>query len=301
MSLGKKLRPVKHRIEYPLFVALSILVRALPRTLALDLGRFLGGTILPRLRKVDRTAHHNIKNAFPDLSDKEARALLQENYRHIGINAIEMLRLSCLSRDADELNKIFSFEGLENLHEAYGEGKGVLALTGHVGGWEMGTFFLPRLGFKTAFIAKAMRNPFIDKRITDLRESNGGKVLMTRRGARRILKALDEKYIVCVLPDQHASPNRAVVVDFFGKPAYTTPVITDMAMKKGVPIVPIFCYRNPDNTYRVVIQKAIHLEKSREKSDVIRNTAQLTAIIEDAILKEPSQWFWVHRRWRVPR
>ena len=300
MSLGKKLRPVKHRIEYPLFIAVSILVRSLPRSLALNLGSFLGRTILPRLGKVDRTAYNNIKMAFPDLSDKEARTLLQENYRHIGINAVEMLRLPSLSQDADELNKIFSFEGLENLHEAYGEGKGVLALTGHVGGWEMGTFFLPRLGFKTAFIAKAMRNPFIDERITALRESNGGKVLMTRRGARRILKALGEEYIVCVLPDQHTSPNQAVVVDFFGKPAYTTPVITDLAMKKGIPVVPIFCYRNPDNTYRVVIQKAVHLEKGDKKSDVIRNTAQLTSIIEEAIRAEPSQWFWVHRRWRVP-
>ncbi len=252
------------------------------------------------LGKVNRTARANIKVAFPDLSDRESKALLKENYRHIGVNAVEMLRLTCLDDDADELNKLFTFEGLENLHEAYGEGKGVLALTGHIGGWEMGTFFLPRLGFKTAFIAKAMRNPFIDNKITALRESNDGKVLMSKRGARRIIKALNDEYIVCVLPDQHVAPSQAVVVDFFGKPACTTPIITDMAMKKGVPIVPIFCYRNPDNTYRVEIQKAIHLEPSNNKDDIVRNTALLTGIIENAIRKNPSQWFWVHRRWRAP-
>lgn len=299
MSLSKKLRPLRHRIEYPIFLFISLVARTLPRALALDLGQLLAVVFLPLLGKVNRTARRNLAIAFPDLTRKQVRSLLRNHYRHIGINAIEMLRLPCLAKDADELSKLFTFEGLDHLHEAYAEGRGVLALTGHVGGWEMGTYFLPHLGFQTAFIAKAMRNPLIDHRITRLRQHYGGKVLETKRGARRILKALNDNFVVCVLPDQHMTPSQAVVVDFFGTPAYTTPVITEMAMKKNIPVVPMFCFRNPDNTYRVQIQKPIHFPNSAEQSDVIANTAALTAIIENAICLEPSQWFWVHRRWRV--
>lgn len=299
MSLSKKLRPIRHRIEYPIFLIVSSLIRALPRPLALDLGKLLGGALLPMLTKVDRTARANLAIAFPELDEREVAALLRRHYRHLGGNAIELLRLPCLAKDADELSKLFSFEGLDHLHEAHAKGKGVLILTAHLGGWEMGTYFLPRLGFKTAFIAKAMRNPYVDRWITRLRECNDGKVLETKRGARRILRALNDGYAVCVLPDQHITPAQAVIVDFFGKPAYTTPIITEMAMKKGIPIVPMFSYRNPDNTYKVVAQKAIHLPDSDDAEVVKRHTAALTAIIEEAIRGEPSQWFWVHRRWRV--
>lgn len=258
MSLAKKLRPLRHRIEYPIFLFISFVARSLPRPAALAMGRLLGD-LMRMVPGPARIARKNLAIAFPEMEEEQVKKTLKEHFRHLGVNGIEMLRLGCLPTDAAELSTLFTFEGLDGLKKVYAEKRGVLILTGHVGGWEMGTYFMSRLGFETDVIAKAMRNGFVDDKIRALRECNGGGVLYAKKGARRILRSLGKGHAVCVLPDQHMRPSQAVIVDFFGKPAYTTPIITEMAMKKGVPIVPVFCFRKPDGTYRVEMQEPIRL------------------------------------------
>jgi KDO2-lipid IV(A) lauroyltransferase len=104
--------------------------------------------------------------------------------------------------------------------------------------------------------------------------------------------------MVCVLLDQHTSPKTSVEVDFFGQPAYTTPIITQIAMKYDTPIVPIFTYRTEDDRYLVKIEPPILIPNDPSAEAVREQTARLTARIEAAVRKQPDQWFWVHRRWR---
>jgi KDO2-lipid IV(A) lauroyltransferase len=249
---------------------------------------------MPKRRAI---ARENLRRAFPQMPPEDLDRHVRETFRHIGIGSMEMLRLDLLQEDRD-LQPLFRFHGLEHLREAYRMGKGVFLLTGHIGFWEVGTFFLPKLGFPVDFIAKPMKNPWIDQRFLHAREAAGGRCIDSRHAARKIVRSLAENRGVAVLLDQHTSKKKAVSVDFFGRPAYTTPVIAQLAMKYGVPVVPVFVYRTPENRYEVEIEPLLLLGDSPDRAQVVANTALLTARIEAAVRRNIDQWFWVHRRWR---
>jgi Kdo2-lipid IVA lauroyltransferase/acyltransferase len=289
-------RKFKNLFEYALLRVLAGCARTLSRDRALAFGAQLGklaGLLLPGRK---RLALENMRLAFPEMSTGQTDQLVTELFRHLGISSMEMLRLDLLT-DAD-LDRQFHVKGLENLRQAYDMERGVLLLSGHIGFWEVGSFFFPRLGFPANYVAKRMKNPYVDNYFTQMREACGASGIDKKNGARKILRALLDKRAVAVLIDQHAGQADAVIIDFLGRPAYTTTIITRLVMKQQVPVVPIFVFRRPDNTYEVCIEPILQLDAD---GDVTENTRLLTAPIEAAIHREPSQWMWLHRRWRVPQ
>ena len=290
---------IRYYLEYLPFITFASLVRVLPRSLAIKFGRGMGslGRYL-QPRRV-RIARENLRHAFPEMPDTELEDLLKKIFNHLGVSFVDMLRLDLFSGQRD-MDRYFTFEGVEHLHEALKLGRGGIMLSGHVGFWEAGAFFLPQLGIQAGFVAKPMRNPLVDAYLARMRASSGCYLINSRKGARRIIKALQQNHLVGILMDQHRSQREAVKVPFFGRPAYTTPIVAQIAMKRQTPIVPIFVYRKDDGRYTVRIEPMIILDAgAMTEEDIVRNTALLTECIEQGIRKDISQWFWVHRRWRV--
>ncbi|PLX95201.1 MAG: hypothetical protein C0621_04255 [Desulfuromonas sp.] len=287
----------QYRIEYFFFLLLCTGVRLLPRRWSLILGRRLGDLIRLVQGKRRHQALENLEHAFPEKSTPEIQQLLIEHFRHLGMSGVEMLDLPRL-RKLDTADRLIVAEGLENMLRTHELGKGSLILSAHLGFWEVGTFFLPRQGFHTVGVAKPVKNPHVDAYIQHQREAGGGDVISSRHAARRIVRALASGHHVLALIDQHTGRDQAVSVDFFGRPAYTTPVITQIAKKQQVPIIPIFIYRREDGRYDFKIEPHILLDDDLSQEAVVRDTAMLTARIETAIRRAPEQWFWVHRRWR---
>lgn len=295
-SLGGP-RGVKNLLEYLLFLLIALPARLLPRGFALLLGGLLGRGarfLLPGRR---RTTRENLRQAFPELSARELDRAVAGTFAHIGISGLEMLKLDqlCPTRD---LHRLFDFEGLEHLRSAYAEERGVFLITGHVGFWEVGTFFLGLLGFPADFVAKKMKNPFIDRYFQRMRESQGGLCLDSKGGARKILRSLGQKRGVCVLMDQRISHAVGEAVDFFGRTAYTTPIIAQIALKQQVPVVPVFTHRLPDLRYRVTVEPPLPLAAEADPAAVAALTQSITDRIEQAVRQDLHQWLWLHRRWR---
>lgn len=289
---------LRNYYEYLAFLAVAKLVRSLPRSTALRFGRRLGLSARFFQPRRTATARHNLQAAFPEKPPEELEKIIHDMFAHLGMSFVEMVRLD-LFRGEGDLEKYFIFEGLENLRAVQEMGRGGIILTGHVGFWEAGAFFLPQLGVEVSFVAKPMRNPLVDAYVERMRTTFGCRLINSRKGARRIIKALQQKHLVGLLIDQHVSPREAVRVPFFKRPAYTTPVIAQLAMKLDAPILPSFVYRTEDNRYRVCFEPMVQLEKGDMSDEqVMRNTALLSQLTEKGIRRELSQWFWLHRRWR---
>lgn len=286
---------MRNRLEYLPFLIVATLVRALPRRIALALGRALGRLSRRLQPRREAIARDNLARALPELTASQREAILAANFANLGTNFVEMLRLDQISET--ELARDYNLIGREHIDTALAEGRGAILLTAHQGFWEAGAYLLARAGYRPAFVAKPMRNPLVDSYFRRMREASGSSYIGSRHGARRILKALQDKRLVGVLMDQHAGKKQGIAVPFLGRPAWTTPIITEMAMKYHVPVVPAFARRTPDDRHEILVQPPLFLEGNGPEA-VRANTARLNLIIEEAVRREPAQWFWVHRRWR---
>lgn len=293
-----KKRGLKSTLEYLAFRLSYALAAPLPRPWALSLGARLGLLSSHVLHKRNAQARTNLRQAFPQKSPAECEQILHQMFRQLGISAMEMLLLPRLHQ-VRVLEDYFDFEGLEHLHQASRQGKGVILLSAHLGLWECGAIFLPRLGFPTAFVAKSMKNPHIDAYLTEVRQRSGCLGLNAKQGARRILRALNENRVVGILPDQHTHPRQAIRSRFFGRPAWTTPVIAQIALKTGAPVVSSFIYRQPDNRYLAVFAPVSTCDQQGRPLSAEACTQIFNDHIEAAIRRQPAQWFWLHRRWRA--
>lgn len=290
-------RTLRNYLEYGLFLLIFHLVRRLPRALALALGARLGTLARLLLGRRRRRAAENLRLAFPEASADQIAAWVREHFRHLGIIGIESLRLDDYA-DPELRRRALDIHGFEHFSAAYAMGKGVLLMTAHLGFWELGTILLPALGFPVDFVYKRMKNPFVEQKLVALRESAGGGSIEKHRAARKILRSLAANRGVAILIDQRLGRREAVVVDFFGRPANTTPIITEMAMRQGIPIVPAFGWRLPDGRYHIVAKEPIVFANDPDPQAVVRNTALLTQRVEEAVRQAPAQWFWVHDRWK---
>jgi len=289
-------RRIRFFIELTIFRFVSFGVALMPRSLVLAFGAGLGRLSWLLFSKRRCKAEENMRQALDEMPAQQVRSEVLKMFVHLGVVGMELLMLKRF-HDEPDLARYFDFEGLDNLRRAHARGKGVLLLTGHLGFWEAGTFFLPKLGFPTAFIAKKMKNPRMDEFITHTRELSGGEVIDAKRGARRIIRALGEGKVVCVLPDQDNRDGEAV--EFFGRPARTTTMVAQLALKTGAAVVPGFTLRTPDNRYRSYFEPELEFPEKEGPGAAIVNTRLVNQALETAIRKAPAQWFWLHNRWRL--
>jgi len=289
---------VKHRAEYFALRVVAAIVRRLPRKRALAFGRMVGLLTMKVLPSRYRLAKENLTLGLPELSDEEIEETVRKNFEHVGVSGVEMLRLDMFKSGSDDLQRYFEIEDLSPISDALALNKGVILLTGHLGFWEVGLFALPELGIPFDVVAKPLKNPLADNYFAGIRVSFGAQIINSRKGARRIVKSLKAGHVVGLLLDQHISPPGSVITEFFGRKAYTTTAITSLAIKHQIPIVPVFCLRQPDNRYKIWSEPMFMLNGDGENA-VAEGTQRLTEIIESAVRKDITQWFWMHKRWRV--
>jgi KDO2-lipid IV(A) lauroyltransferase len=300
LNLNRRvIRPtfMRNWLEYILFICTASLVRTLPRTAALSLGGWIGQLARQFQKRRAGIARENLQQALPELSPEELSAAIGGMFRHMGICFVDMLRLDKYHGQRD-LERYFSINGIENLHEALALGRGCLIITGHIGFWEAGTFVLPQTGFTFEVVAKPMHNPLVDAFFARMRQASGTALINSHNGARHILKSLKNNHVVGLLLDQHIKGPGSVAAPFFGRPAHTTTIITQMATRYRIPIITAYSYRRSDNNYEIRYDQMFFLEGDLSAANILANTTLLNQKLEQAIRHDISQWFWLHRRWR---
>jgi KDO2-lipid IV(A) lauroyltransferase len=256
--------------------------------------------ILQRMRKA---AMSTLSIAFgKEKSHAELKKICKDCFYNAGRGAIE---IGASTAHPELIKKIFSFEGnsRENLDAAFKEGRGVIGISAHFGNFPMMLLFLAQMGYPTNAIIRPNRDEIIEKDFQASRSRLGLKTVHSYpREACVIqsLKALRDKELLVVLMDQNTGSKSGVYVNFFGQKAGTATGPIIFAMRTGAPLLPIFTLRQGDSdTHIVVIEKHFYLEQKANDEETIQyNVQKLTNIIEGYIRKYPTEWGWMHRRWK---
>jgi KDO2-lipid IV(A) lauroyltransferase len=271
----------------------------IPLPVAQFTGKMLGtlAFLVPMNRKA--AALDNLLQSFcAEMSEEQAKRLLRRIYVHFGQMFLEVPHVARLR--PENLHRYVVFESEERFYEALKKGKGVLALTGHLGNWEMvSAASAVRFG-NTAVIARPMDFKPLEKLVLDLRSRYGTEIIPKQRSMRRLLTTLRANKMIGILLDQNVDWYEGAFVNFFGRPACTNKGLALVALKTGSPVVPIFSARAKDGRYRITVGEEVDLIRTGDKlRDVEENTALFTRVIERSIREHPDQYFWFHQRWKT--
>jgi KDO2-lipid IV(A) lauroyltransferase len=147
-------------------------------------------------------------------------------------------------------------------------------------------------------IVKRQANRLVDSRIQEARRALGIETIDMRDASRRVPRALLSKKAVGIVADQDARSS-GVWVPFFGVPASTHRGPALFALKVGSPLFAAVARRKPDGTYLLSGERIDTHSTGAIEEDVIRVTAALAAHLEREVRKDPSQYFWFHKRWKT--
>ena len=199
----------------------------------------------------------------------------------------------------EQFSRIIDVAGEEHLYEAYSRGKGVLCLMMHVGSWELSAIMPPVLGYETTAVSKSMHNPKIDQLIVNARESRGMKNIARGKSYPKILESLAKGECMIIMIDQDTQV-KGVFVDFFGRKAYTPDGAARIALDTHAPVLLMYMQRIENHRHRFTILPEIPLvETGNREFDLYENTRIYTQKIEEIIREIPTQWVWMHERWKT--
>ena len=274
--------PFRNALVLFFFYLLLGLTRLTPIRAVPGAGTLLGRLARFLLPKHRRRVRDHLLAAFPAWSPEKRERCLRANFRHYGILFFELLK-------ADGLLDRVSVEGLESLDQ-----RPLVLATGHIGPWELFGQWLGTHGYPLSAVARELYLPELNAYLVGRRaRANFTTILRgSPQSGRLLLQAIKEQRILAMLIDQDTKVE-AVFVPFFGRPASTPVGAAALALRKGLPVVVGTIHRTAGMRYRIVLRPV-----ETAGLDETALTARLTGELEADIRRHPSQWVWVHRRWR---
>jgi Kdo2-lipid IVA lauroyltransferase/acyltransferase len=292
---------VRHWAEYWLVRAVAGVLAAMPLGLALRCCEAVASVAWLLDVRHRRIGMRNLAIAFPDRSVTERRRILHESFRNVGRMLAELVHLPRLT-DA-QLRDMVRFEDEAGWEAAITAPRdtGGLILSGHFGNWELLVYAHGRRGHPVSMVHRTIGNALVDRWFNAIRARAGTRLLRKSHAATSVLRALRARELLVLPFDQNSTRRQGVFVPFFGLPASTNAGLARIALRGGVPVVPVFIVRQGRAARHVVrLLPIMYAEPTGDfERDVVETTARFSRVFEAMVREHPEQWLWVHRRWKT--
>lgn len=285
---------VRQRLEALVFDAALLVIPRLPRAAAVGLARVAAGLAWAVDRRDRRIALTNLDLAFGSLLDKSAkRKIALRSFRTFAQVGVDYFWFSRNARA--RIERYVTVD--ESVRQWMGRYASV-AVTAHYGNWEIMGQLAALSGTPLASVAKPIRNPLIDRRINELRQGSGQRIVPREGALKSLLRSLREGGTVALLLDQDTRISEGgVFVDFFGVPAPVSSAAALLADKTGVPIVLAFCRQEEGGRYRCYALPPL-TPASLGGLSATEVTQRIASLMESEIRRDPGQWLWMYKRWK---
>ncbi len=316
MGKNKKKKKRNPVLDYMAYIGLRVIVvlfHLFPIERNLRTGRWLGrvmwhviGRDIPFVSKILRRKRRepimsNLKLALGDeYSERQLEQIGARSCEHLAMFAIECLltnRYITLSR----WKKYVTLKNFESALRVLLEHHGAIVLTGHYGSWEVLGYTLATLGFDMSAVMRPLDNPYMNDYLVQIRARHGLNLLYKKGASAAMGKIIEEGQLLGFIADQDAG-RKGLFVDFFGEQASTYKSIGLVAMETNRPII-VGCARRTswkEFHYELEVEDIIYPCDWQGREDELRYiTQRYTSAIEQMVRKDPSQYLWLHRRWKT--
>jgi KDO2-lipid IV(A) lauroyltransferase len=292
---------MQESLEFGLVRAIAYVLGRMPRGLARLLAGCLAFAVYWCFGRLRRVGMRNLQLALPELPPKTRKKILRRVYVHLGWQLVEFCRMTRYT--AENTRNWMRTEGLDHYLAAQARGKGVLIITGHLGAWELSSFYHSLMGHRMGMIIRNLDNRRLDEYVNGIRCLHGNFVISKDDFGRGLLKAIHAGGTVGILMDTNMTPPQGEFVKFFGIDACTGTGLAHIARQTGAAVLPGFMLWEPAER-RYVLHFGPEIETPRttdRAADILEGTRRSTAVIESWIRRYPDQWLWIHRRWKTQR
>lgn len=240
---------------------------------------------------------NNIKFITGSSDKVEIKTLAKQTFRNFAKNLVDFFRFGLI--DGRFIRRNVRIIGLENLDTALRRGRGVIALTGHIGNWELGGIIMAQKGYLLNAVAWEHKDPRVNALFIFQRERKGIKVIPLGIALRRCFAALKNNEMVAMLGDRDFSEQATQVkIKFFGRDFRVPRGPATLSLRTGAVIVPGFTIREKDDSFSLYFEKPIEYNPSGKiEEDILILTQKILDIIKKYVERYPDQWFMFREFW----
>ncbi len=281
---------INHIIQFLVAIVMIVIFRIIGMKAASRLSGFITKVIGKRHR-AHRIAYGNMARAMPEIDEKKRAELLDKMWMSLGGIVGEYVYVSRMSEE--RLDKIVEIDenSAKNLRKMKENSKGGIIFSAHIGNWDVGLRCFMVKGVRLNVLYRPLNNRYVDNLMCKIKEFD--PIAKGRDGLRDIIAHIKRGEYVIIMADQRVGDGE--MIKFFHQDALTTTSIARIALKYGVEIVPARSYRNEDGSgFKFEVGDPLEIEGQDEVSIMTK----VNKILERWIRQTPSQWFWVHNRWK---
>jgi KDO2-lipid IV(A) lauroyltransferase len=288
---------------YLLARTLVATIQALPLRVVARIGRACGAMAFWLDARHRKVALQNLQMVFgQQKSAKEIRAIAKENFRRLGENYCSAIKTAVMT--PDEMKKHFIFTGAEKIlpHEANAGPQSRIIAIGHFGNFELYARFGQFVPiFKCATTYRALKQPSLNRLMQSLRETSDC-MFFERRAEGKVLRThmSDTGLLLGLLADQ-SEGRGGIRLPFLGHDCMTSAAPAIFALRYNCPLHTSICYRTGLAHWEIEAGDEIPTRVNgvaRSTTEIMRD---VNRAFEIAVRRDPANWFWVHRRWKLPK
>ncbi len=288
---------IKYFFEFISVISLFCIFKIIGLKNASNLGGALGVLIGPFFRS-KKIIKKNIKTGLGNIDEKKEEEIINGMWSNIGRTLAEYVFLKDFKLNKTNFDHI-KINGTNYLNEIKKYNKPVIFYSGHFANFELMAMELDKFGIKTAAIYRPLNNFFLNPLMEYVRMKYICPIQIPkgRMSMRKIIGRIKDGYSIALMMDQRVSEGQKV--PFFNKPAFTTTIPAQLALKYDCKLVPIFLERKEGVNFEMTVHEPYKIEKTDNDEEDTKNiTLKINQIIEKMIIKSPTQWIWSHNRWK---
>ncbi|HIC91382.1 MAG TPA: hypothetical protein EYP21_04855 [Syntrophaceae bacterium] len=299
-----KNKGLAHRLNHAILMAFHGMVNTLPLWFIPLAGGILGDVAYLLIRGKRRyIVYKNLKIVLgSNENPKKLNRIFRASLQNLGKMILETTAWPRLFTKMDEW---FTVEGEEYLKASLKKGKGVIAISIHLGSFTLICGKLARMGYTLYPIIRPPHNKVAAEFLDNCMSSWGVRYIPDKPRyvcVKKCHQVLRNNEMIFLTTDLNVIDKDAIFVEFLGYkvPAFKGPAV--LAARTGAPVHPMFIVRQKGLHHKIIIDPPLSLKNTGNlQSDVVTNMGLIIKATEHYILKYPEQWLWLHDRWRRMR
>ena len=241
--------------------------------------------------KSKKVISENLYTYNKNISLSEKEKIISSMWKNYGMTFVEYIFLDKFKKSSSHIE----IQGIENLKKIIDDKKQVIFISGHFANFELMSMEITKKNIRLATIYRPLNNIFLNPLMEYLRRKYVCNFQIKKgiKGVRDSMNFIKNGFSIALMIDQRVSEGEKV--KFFDRPALTTTLPAQLAIKYKLPIIPVFIERKNISKFNIQFMEEINFDDYKDKIEL---TERLNEVLEGMIKKNPYQWIWTHNRWK---